>query len=107
MDYTLAQYRPETFEALVHQMTVEKLVTKLGYPEVRSSLSLLRGAGCGTGSVSREHRTEGGAVHSFARVWSCTYVHSAWCRCVPPCIFWGPQGVSCPSASGPEEEMRR
>ena len=26
MDYTLAQYRPETFEALAHKETVEKLV---------------------------------------------------------------------------------
>uniref|UniRef100_A0A7S3VHX6 5'-nucleotidase n=1 Tax=Dunaliella tertiolecta TaxID=3047 RepID=A0A7S3VHX6_DUNTE len=33
MDYTLAQYRPETFEALAHQQTVEKLVTRFGYPE--------------------------------------------------------------------------
>lgn len=27
MDYTLAQYRPETFEALAHKETVEKLVS--------------------------------------------------------------------------------
>ena len=26
MDYTLAQYRPETFEGLAHKETVEKLV---------------------------------------------------------------------------------
>ncbi len=30
MDYTLAQYRPETFEALAHKETVDKLVS-LGF----------------------------------------------------------------------------
>eukprot|EP00850_Spirogloea_muscicola_P001297 SM000005S17094 [mRNA] locus=s5:81919:86587:+ [translate_table: standard] len=33
MDYTLAQYRPETFETLAYAETVKKLVHKLGYPE--------------------------------------------------------------------------
>eukprot|EP00850_Spirogloea_muscicola_P010367 SM000060S19699 [mRNA] locus=s60:664713:669200:- [translate_table: standard] len=33
MDYTLAQYRPETFETLAYSETVKKLVHKLGYPE--------------------------------------------------------------------------
>jgi len=33
MDYTLAQYRPETFEALAHRETVDKLVRCFGYPE--------------------------------------------------------------------------
>lgn len=33
-DYTMAQYRPETFEVLAHTETVKKLVTKLGYPKV-------------------------------------------------------------------------
>ncbi|KAI9118654.1 hypothetical protein K1719_010986 [Acacia pycnantha] len=32
MDYTLAQYRPETFESLAYQGTIKKLVTDLGYP---------------------------------------------------------------------------
>ncbi|KAK8967837.1 hypothetical protein KSP40_PGU009647 [Platanthera guangdongensis] len=32
MDYTLAQYKPETFEAMAYEGTVKKLVTKLGYP---------------------------------------------------------------------------
>lgn len=34
MDYTLAQYRPEAFETLVHELTVDKLVQVLGYPQV-------------------------------------------------------------------------
>ncbi|KAJ1388413.1 Purine 5-nucleotidase [Sesbania bispinosa] len=32
MDYTLAQYKPETFESLAYQHTVEKLVYDLKYP---------------------------------------------------------------------------
>ncbi|KAL8166061.1 hypothetical protein V2J09_007560 [Rumex salicifolius] len=32
MDYTLAQYKPETFEALAYEGTVKKLVHDLGYP---------------------------------------------------------------------------
>lgn len=32
MDYTLAQYRPETFEALAYRLTVDKLVSVFGYP---------------------------------------------------------------------------
>ncbi|KAK7321757.1 hypothetical protein VNO77_32672 [Canavalia gladiata] len=32
MDYTLAQYIPETFESLAYQHTVEKLVYNLNYP---------------------------------------------------------------------------
>ncbi|KAJ8772609.1 hypothetical protein K2173_027786 [Erythroxylum novogranatense] len=32
MDYTLAQYRPETFESLAYDGTVRKLVYDLGYP---------------------------------------------------------------------------
>ncbi|KAK9829767.1 hypothetical protein WJX72_007769 [[Myrmecia] bisecta] len=34
MDYTLAQYRPETFETLAYTETVKKLVEFFGYPEV-------------------------------------------------------------------------
>ncbi|KAJ0596187.1 putative 5'-nucleotidase [Helianthus annuus] len=33
MDYTLAQYKPETFESLAYYGTVEKLVRNLGYPK--------------------------------------------------------------------------
>ncbi|KAF9669759.1 hypothetical protein SADUNF_Sadunf14G0141000 [Salix dunnii] len=33
MDYTLAQYKPETFEKLAYKGTIEKLVSNLGYPE--------------------------------------------------------------------------
>jgi hypothetical protein len=32
MDYTLAQYMPETFESLAYQHTIEKLVYDLKYP---------------------------------------------------------------------------
>lgn len=32
MDYTLAQYKPETFESLAYDGTVKKLVHDLGYP---------------------------------------------------------------------------
>ncbi|ERN17467.1 5'-nucleotidase domain-containing protein 4 isoform X2 [Amborella trichopoda] len=32
MDYTLAQYKPETFETLAYDGTVKKLVYNLGYP---------------------------------------------------------------------------
>lgn len=34
LDYTLAQYRPETFEVLAHTETVKKLISNLGYPKV-------------------------------------------------------------------------
>ncbi|XP_071723965.1 uncharacterized protein [Rutidosis leptorrhynchoides] len=33
MDYTLAQYMPETFESLAYEGTVKKLVNDLGYPQ--------------------------------------------------------------------------
>lgn len=39
MDYTLAQYKPETFESLAYEGTVEKLVTSLGYPREVMKLS--------------------------------------------------------------------
>ena len=34
MDYTLAQYRPETFEVLAYELTVQKLIDEFQYPEV-------------------------------------------------------------------------
>ncbi|DBA91731.1 TPA: hypothetical protein ACH3X1_003327 [Trebouxia sp. C0004] len=34
MDYTLSQYKPETFEKLAHDLTVEKLVGVFGYPKI-------------------------------------------------------------------------
>ncbi|KAJ9525485.1 hypothetical protein QJQ45_003130 [Haematococcus lacustris] len=37
--YTLAQYRPDTFEALAHSQTVNKLVRHFGYPEVLRSFT--------------------------------------------------------------------
>lgn len=37
MDYTLSQYKPETFEKLAHDLTVEKLVGVFGYPQVSPS----------------------------------------------------------------------
>ncbi|XP_039069949.1 5'-nucleotidase domain-containing protein 4-like isoform X1 [Hibiscus syriacus] len=33
MDYTLAQYKPETFESLAYEGTIRKLVYDLGYPQ--------------------------------------------------------------------------
>ena len=33
MDYTLAQYKPETFEALAYRLTTEKLVKVFNYPK--------------------------------------------------------------------------
>ncbi|XP_039060461.1 5'-nucleotidase domain-containing protein 4-like isoform X4 [Hibiscus syriacus] len=33
MDYTLAQYKPETFESLAYEGTIQKLVYDLGYPQ--------------------------------------------------------------------------
>nr|XP_043636640.1 5'-nucleotidase domain-containing protein 4-like [Erigeron canadensis] len=39
MDYTLAQYKPDTFEALAYDGTVEKLVNNLGYPKEILELS--------------------------------------------------------------------
>lgn len=33
-DYTLAQYKPEAFETLAHDQTVDKLVKYFGYPQV-------------------------------------------------------------------------
>ena len=33
MDYTLAQYKPETFEALAYRLTTEKLVRVFNYPQ--------------------------------------------------------------------------
>lgn len=33
MDYTLAQYKPDTFEILTYEGTVKKLVFELGYPQ--------------------------------------------------------------------------
>ncbi|KAK8988970.1 hypothetical protein V6N11_030341 [Hibiscus sabdariffa] len=33
MDYTLAQYKPETFESLAYEGTIKKLVYDLGYPQ--------------------------------------------------------------------------
>ena len=41
MDYTLSQYKPETFEKLAHDLTVEKLVGVFGYPEVNDCQSKL------------------------------------------------------------------
>ena len=33
MDYTLAEYIPETFDMLAYDGALEKLVTRMGYPE--------------------------------------------------------------------------
>ncbi|KAI7837934.1 hypothetical protein COHA_008240 [Chlorella ohadii] len=39
MDYTLAQYKPDTFEGLAHRQTVDKLVKAFGYPAALYDLS--------------------------------------------------------------------
>lgn len=41
MDYTLAQYKSETFESLAYEGTVRKLVYDLGYPNEVSMLYFL------------------------------------------------------------------
>lgn len=41
MDYTLAQYKSETFESLAYEGTVRKLVYDLGYPSEVSILCCL------------------------------------------------------------------
>lgn len=41
MDYTLAQYKPETFESLAYQGTIKKLVYDLGYPREVRPISLI------------------------------------------------------------------
>jgi 5' nucleotidase family len=38
MDYTLAQYKSESFESMAHRETVIKLVTQFGYPSHLQSL---------------------------------------------------------------------
>lgn len=43
MDYTLAQYKPETFESLAYEGTIRKLVYDLGYPREVSLLSHFSG----------------------------------------------------------------
>lgn len=46
MDYTLAQYKPETFESLAYVGTIQKLVHNLNYPsEVSSFISVLPTSG--------------------------------------------------------------
>lgn len=35
MDYTLSQYRPETFEVLAYNLTISKLIQNFNYPQVR------------------------------------------------------------------------
>lgn len=41
MDYTLAQYKAETFESLAYQGTIKKLVYDLGYPLEVCPISLI------------------------------------------------------------------
>jgi hypothetical protein len=40
MDYTLSQYRPETFEVLAYNLTITKLIANFSYPQAGSSSSL-------------------------------------------------------------------
>ena len=63
MDYTLAMYKPETFERLVYTKTVEKLVSHYGYPkEILTSFTfdetyMVRGL---ASSIRSEERVEDG-----------------------------------------------
>lgn len=41
MDYTLAQYKVDTFESLVYQQTVQNLVSKYSYPSEVCLLNLM------------------------------------------------------------------
>lgn len=41
MDYTLAQYKPDTFESLAYEGTIKKLVYDLGYPKEVCLISFL------------------------------------------------------------------
>ena len=41
MDYTLSQYRPETFEVLAYNLTITKLVNNFNYPKAGCSAVLL------------------------------------------------------------------
>ena len=42
MDYTLSQYRPETFEVLAYNLTITKLVNNFNYPKAGCPASPLR-----------------------------------------------------------------
>ena len=56
MDYTLAQYKAETFETMAYHGTIKKLVFDLGYPkEVCTPLSL-----------------------SFKKIYCCVRIYAAW-----------------------------
>lgn len=47
--HSLRSYKPETFETLAHQQTVDKLVRYFGYPEVREGEGRPLGGGSGVG----------------------------------------------------------
>ncbi|KAH9692980.1 cytosolic IMP-GMP specific 5-nucleotidase [Citrus sinensis] len=61
MDYTLAQYKPETFESLAYDGTVRKLVYDLGYPE---EVCLLIVYACVINNMDR-HKYVKVAYHGF------------------------------------------
>jgi hypothetical protein len=81
-DYTLAQYKPETFEHLAYTQTVTKLTENFGYPQSLKSLSfdwcatwLVPASLCTRGCLSFSHSL--GSVRILWRVhilpfsWAC------------------------------------
>ncbi|KAK6124533.1 hypothetical protein DH2020_041742 [Rehmannia glutinosa] len=56
MDYTLAQYKPETFESLAYEGTVKKLVNDLGYPTEMDRHKYVKVAYHGFRELSKEDK---------------------------------------------------
>ncbi|KAG5033881.1 hypothetical protein JHK87_008791 [Glycine soja] len=56
MDYTLAQYKPETFESLAYQGTIKKLVYDLGYPREMDRHKYVKVAYHGFRELSKEDK---------------------------------------------------
>ncbi|GFS46488.1 HAD-superfamily hydrolase, subfamily IG, 5'-nucleotidase [Actinidia rufa] len=56
MDYTLAQYKPETFESLAYEGTIKKLVYDLGYPPEMDRHKYVKVAYHGFRELSKEDK---------------------------------------------------
>ncbi|GFY95870.1 HAD-superfamily hydrolase, subfamily IG, 5'-nucleotidase [Actinidia rufa] len=56
MDYTLAQYKPETFESLAYEGTIKKLVKELGYPPEMDRHKYVKVAYHGFRELSKEDK---------------------------------------------------
>ncbi|KAK3030563.1 hypothetical protein RJ639_039593, partial [Escallonia herrerae] len=56
MDYTLAQYKPDTFESLAYEGTVRKLVYDLGYPKEMDRHKYVKVAYHGFKELSKEDK---------------------------------------------------